>query len=86
MGYWSSIENNYKETEEVFNKNLDGDIIEMIYIDAWKADSEAGESIAKVLKTKSGDICVVYQDTMARRHEGSQKIIQESIAELRGGV
>ena len=84
--YWSSIKNDYKETEEVFQFFIDGDIMQMIYIDAWKTDddNEEGKTVAKVIKTKSGDVCVVYQDYIAKQDKHAQEIIQESIAELRG--
>ena len=57
----------------------------MIYIDAWKTDdgNEEGKTIAKVVKTKSGDVCVIYQDSIAKHDKYAQEIIQKSIAELR---
>ena len=84
--YWGHISSNYSETENCFNDIIDGDIQEMIYIDAWKTDddNEEGETIAKLIKTKSGDVCVVYQDYVAKHDKHAQEIIQESIAELRG--
>ena len=84
--YWNSIRNDYKQTEGEFNKDTEGDIINMIHINAWQTDDEdeEGETIAKVIKTKSGDVCVVYQDYVAKHDKHAQEIIQESIAELRG--
>ena len=84
--YWSSIKNDYRQTEDEFNKDTEGDIIDMIHIDAWQTDDDddEGETIAKVIKTKSGDVCVIYQNGIARWNKKAQEIIQESIAELRG--
>ena len=86
VDYWSSIKNNYMATEDVFYNIIDGDIWRMIYIDAWKTDddNENGETIAKVVKTKSGDVCIVYQNSIARYDDYAQEIIQESVAKLRG--
>ena len=85
MSYWSSIKNDYKQTCDAFQYFIDGDIMQMIYIDAWKTDdnNEEGTTIAKVIKTKSGDVCVVYHDAIAKHDRYAQEIIQDIIAELR---
>ena len=84
--YWNSFRNDYRQIEDEFNKDIEGDISDMIFIDAWQTDDDddEGETIAKVVKTKSGDVCVIYQNGIAKWNKNAQEIIQDSIAELRG--
>ena len=83
--YWSYVSNSYWETEDDLDQKIHGDIATMIYIDAWKTNdgNEEGKTVARVVKTKSGDVYVIYQDSIAEHDKCAQEIIQESIAELR---
>lgn len=77
MSYWSEIRNTHYETE--FNPTIDGAIVRIIFIDAWRGDSDEGCVIAKVVLSASGDVCVVYFNSIARTDAYAQEVIQEAI-------
>ena len=86
MSMWKEINNDYHE--EVDDEKLYGDITDCICIDAWKTAyddncDEEGKVIAKVIKTKSDDVCVVYIDNCALYDEYVQEKIQEAVKELK---
>jgi len=81
MGYWSEVKNTYEEND--FSTTNDGAIIESISIDAWKVGCDQGSTIAKVLLTISGDVCVVYIDNIARSDPYAQEVVQETVAKLK---
>jgi len=81
MSYWGEIENTYEEI--CFESNIDGAIKKAIYIDAWMANCDEGSTIAKVILTTSGDVCIVYMDAVARSDTYAQEVIQEAISRIK---
>jgi hypothetical protein len=57
----------------------------LVTIDAWKTgdDNEAGEVVAKVFRTKSGDTGAIYCVSEARGDESVDLAISEALNELR---
>ena len=78
MSYWNEIENTYEETD--FEAEVDGAIAKVISIDAWRANCDQGSTIAKVILSSSGDVCIVYMDNIARSDAYAQKVIQEAVS------
>lgn len=82
--YWAEIRNDY---DRVIDDDKHGDALIEVYIDAWRNpdddDHEEGKVIAKVIFTKSGDICITYHNYMASEDSYAQEIISETISELR---
>ena len=83
MSYWNGVSNNFRIDADP----CEGDITETICIDAWKTedDNEGGAVIAKVIKTKSGDVGVVYINNIARTDSLAQEAIREAVQDL-GGI
>ena len=81
MGYWSEIVNTYEETD--FDMKIDGAISKAISIDAWRANCDQGSTIAKVILTSSGDICIVYMDNIARSDSYAQEVIREAVSSIK---
>lgn len=79
---WSEIRNDYLET---YFEDTDGDLYAVIDIDAYITldDDEEGRAIAKVILTKSGDVCVIYIDNTARHNSLAIEKIKESVEELK---
>lgn len=84
MGYWAEIRNNYFESGSDVDRNLEGDVLATISIDAWKTmdDNEEGRVIARVLLSNHGDILVDYHDNVARVDTAAQAAIAEAKKEL----
>ena len=84
MGYWAEIRNNYFESGSDVDRNLEGDVLATISIDAWKTmdDNEEGRVIARVLLSNHGDILVDYHDNVARVDTAAQEAIAEAKKEL----
>lgn len=81
MSYWSEIKNTHDETE--FNPTIDGATVRIIFIDAWRGDSDDGCVIAKVVLSASGDVCVVYFNSIARTDAYAQEVIQEAVSAIK---
>ena len=84
MGYWAEIRNNYFESGSDVDRNLEGDVLATISIDAWKTmdDNEEGRVIVRVLLSNHGDILVDYHDNVARVDTAAQEAIAEAKKEL----
>lgn len=84
MGYWAEIRNNYFESGSDVDRNLEGDVLATISIDAWKTmdDNEEGRVIARVLLSNHGDVLVDYHDNVARVDTAAQEAITEAKKEL----
>lgn len=74
---FAEIRNDY--VCETFTE-LEGDLEAVITIDAWLTDddSEEGQVVAQVAKTKSGDIIVLYNDNAVREDKEVTKAIIEA--------
>jgi len=81
MSYWSEIKNTYEET--AFNAVIDGAVVKSISIDAWREGNENGSVIAKVILTTSDDVCVIYNDNIARTDTYAQEVIQEAVQAIK---
>jgi len=83
MARWAEIKADFDEKDGC---ELVDDIVNCLNVDAWLTDEddESGNVIAKVIKTKSGDVGVVYIDTIAIHDDYAQSIIKEAIDELKG--
>ena len=62
----------------------EGDIVASISIDTWMTDNdnEEGKVVAKVIKTKSGDIATIYIDNSVRMNKDVNVAINEAIEQL----
>ena len=85
---WKEIDNTYCEEIEESEQHLYGDAVKCICIDAWKTAyedncNEEGKVIAKVIKTKSDDVCVVYIDNCALYDEYVQEKIKEAVKQMK---
>jgi hypothetical protein len=83
MSYWSEIENTYEEPD--FEPKVDGAITRAISIDAWRENCDQGSTIAKVILTSSGDVCIVYMDNIARADAHAQEVIQQAVSLIKNG-
>ena len=63
----------------------EGDIVASISIDTWMTDNdnEEGKVVAKVIKTKSGDIATTYIDNSVRMNKNVNVAINEAIEQLK---
>jgi len=78
--WWAELRNDYIEDVNPSFAEY-GDTVAVLHIDAWKTneDNEEGETIAHVILSKSGDICVSYKNNMAYGDRPTQEIIRESV-------
>ena len=63
----------------------EGDIVASISIDTWLTDddNEEGKVVAKVIKTKSGDIVTVFFDNSVRMDKDVWVAINEAVEQLK---
>ena len=63
----------------------EGDKVASISIDTWLTDddNEEGKVVAEVIKTKSGDIAVVFFDNSVRMDEDVRVAINEAVEQLK---
>jgi len=79
---WSEIKADFDELDG-FESN--DDIVKCVSVDAWISDAPdaAGEVIAKIILTKSGDVGVIYIDGLAHSNEMVQEIIQDALRKIK---
>lgn len=82
MSGWAHIKADY---DEKAGFKLEDDIVNCVCVDAYLTanDNEPGNVIAKVIKTRKGDVGVVYIDSIAIKDDYAQGVIKEVIAEMR---
>ena len=89
MSRWKHVSNLYSITRlHYMGMGLKwpyGDIEEMTHIDAWRTEdgNEEGRTVAYVFRTASGDVGVVYADSIAEKDLLAQESIREAEEELR---
>lgn len=61
------------------DSDLDNGIARQIYIDGYPKDDNAeGKVVARVIKSKSGDIITVWQENAYRMNEYVRRLIQDA--------
>jgi hypothetical protein len=81
MSYWEEIKADFVEGADSLCPRKDGEVKQVIYVDVWKSecDNEEGCTIAKIISTKRGEVCVIYLNDLARTDAMAQPVIQEAL-------
>lgn len=82
MSYWNHIKGDY---DKLVGCQPSDDIVKCISIDAFVTDdpNEEGSVIANVIRTKFGELGVVYNDPRAEKDDYAQRVIATVIESLK---